>query len=306
MAIVTLTLNPALDVTTCTAKVRDTHKLRCTAPRFDPGGGGINAARVIHLLGGDVTAVFPFGGPAGATLRALLDEAGVPTAPIAIEGATRESLTIDEGETGKQYRFVMPGAALGEDELAELLEAVMAAEATHIVASGSLPPECDPAIIARLGALARKKNAKLVVDSSGPALAACEGAGVYLLKPSLREIEDLLGEAVEGADAELAAARSLLARGFGEVIVLSLAERGALLVAQGKEVRLPAIAVDAASAVGAGDSMVAAITLALSRGRPLEDALRYGVAAGAAALMTPATELARADDVERLYAADSS
>ncbi|RYD58514.1 MAG: 1-phosphofructokinase family hexose kinase, partial [Sphingomonadales bacterium] len=65
--IATLTLNPALDVTTCTEKVRHTHKLRCTAPRFDPGGGGVNVARVIHALGGDVTAVFPQGGPAGAT-----------------------------------------------------------------------------------------------------------------------------------------------------------------------------------------------------------------------------------------------
>jgi len=305
MAIATLTLNPALDVTTCTDKVRHTHKLRCTAPRFDPGGGGINVARVIHTLGGEVTAIFPCGGPAGAMLATLIEEAGVPIAPVAVEGATRESFTVDEGETGKQYRFVLPGAALAEDELARLLDSLKSADASHLVVSGSLPPGCDPAVIPRLGALSREMGARLVVDTSGAALAACEGAGIYLLKPSLREVEDLLGKPIEDEQGELAAARTLLERGFGEVIVLSLAERGALLVAEGTELRLPAIEVDTKSAVGAGDSMVAAITLASSRGRSLPDALRYGIAAGAATLMTPATELARASDVERLYAASS-
>ncbi|RYY44673.1 MAG: 1-phosphofructokinase family hexose kinase [Sphingomonadales bacterium] len=305
MAIATLTLNPALDVTTCTEKVRDTHKLRCTAPRFDPGGGGINVARVIHTLGGEVTAIFPCGGPAGTMLETLLGEAGVPIAPVPVKAATRESFTVDEGGTGKQFRFVLPGAELTDDELGSLLDALKAHDFSHIVVSGSLPPGCDPAMIVRLGTLARDTGAKLVVDTSGPALAACEGAGVYLLKPSLREVKDLLGAPIEDEESELAAARTLRERGFGEVIVLSLAERGALLVAEGTELRMPAIEVDAKSAVGAGDSMVAAITLALSRGQSLDDALRYGIAAGAATLMTPATELARLPDVERLYAASS-
>lgn len=304
--IATLTLNPALDVTTRTEKVRPTHKLRCTAPRFDPGGGGINVARVIHTLGGDVTAVFPQGGPAGEALSALLREAGVAIAPVKSAGATRESFTVDEGETGLQYRFVLPGPVLNDQEIAALLEALALPNATHIVVSGSLPPGCDPAIFKRLGALAGKQNAKLIVDTSGPALAACEGARVYLLKPSLREVEDLIGRSIGSESDELAAARTLRERGFAEVIILSLAERGALLVAEGTELRLPAIAVETKSAVGAGDSMVGAVTLALDRGKPLADALRYGIAAGAATLMTPATELARREDVERLYAASSS
>ena len=305
--IATLTLDPALDITTCTEKVRDTHKLRCTAPRLDPGGGGVNVARVIHTLGGEATAVFPQGGPAGATFEGLLREAGVAIAPVKIAGATRESFTVDEGATGLQYRFVLPGPALSDDEIAALLDALEALpDVTHIVMSGSLPPDCDPAIVKRLGKLAGKREARLIVDTSGPALAACEGAGVYLLKPSLREVEDLLGKPIEREEHELGAARTLRERGFAEAIILSLAERGALLVAEGVELRLPAIQVEAKSAVGAGDSMVAAVTLALARGQPLADALHYGIAAGAATLMTPATELARREDVERLYAARSS
>lgn len=305
--IATLTLNPALDVTTSTEKVRDTHKLRCTAPRFDAGGGGANVAKVVHALGGEAIAVFPVGGAAGEQFVQLLQALGVTVAPVKIAGATRESFTVDEGETGLQYRFVLPGPELSTDEIAALLDAVTGLDdVTHIVVSGSLPPGCDPAIIRRLGECAAKVGARLVIDTSGPALATCEGAGVYLLKPSLREVEDLFGKSIKSEDDELTAARALRERGFGEVIILSLAERGALLVADGVELRLPAIEVETKSAVGAGDSMVGAVTLALARGKSLEDALRYGIAAGAATLMTPATELGRREDVERLYAASSS
>ncbi|NWM54696.1 1-phosphofructokinase family hexose kinase, partial [Escherichia coli] len=113
---------------------------------------------------------------------------------------------------------------------------------------------------------------------------------------------DLLGRAIASEAEEMAAARELHDRGFAEIVVISLAERGALLAGEGRELRLPAIPVEAKSTVGAGDSMVAAITLASARGKAIEDALRYGIAAGAATLMTPATELARKEDVERLYA----
>lgn len=307
MAIATLTLNPALDVTTCTEKVRPGHKLRCSTPRFDPGGGGINVARVVTHLGGAATAVFPSGGPAGAMIVKLLKDQKVAILPVSIAGATRESFTVDEGRPGDQYRFVLPGPELAEDELAALLDALFGVkDVSHLVVSGSLPPGCDPAILKRIGTRCREAGVKLVIDTSGPALAACEGAGGWLIKPSLREVADLLGGEIASEADEMAAARALQERGFAEIVVISLAERGALLVGEGKELRVAAIPVEAKGTVGAGDSMVAAITLAASQGKGIEDALRYGIAAGAATLMTPATELARKEDVERLYASSRS
>lgn len=303
--IVTLTLNPALDVFTGTETVRPTHKLRCTAPRIEPGGGGINVARAVHAFGGTVTAIFPCGGAPGATFEKLLRDAGVPIAPVPIAGATRESFTVDEEKSGEQYRFVLPGPSLSGDELAAILDAVAGVEGpiAYVVASGSLPPDCDPEIFHKLCALCGRIDARLVIDTSGPALAAVEGSCAYLIKPSLREVAELVGRELETADDACAAARELLARGFAKVIVVSLGEQGAVLVAEDAELRLPAIEVPAGSAVGAGDSMVAGITLALAAGKSLEDALRYGVAAGAAALITPGNELARREDVERLYSA---
>lgn len=307
MAIATLTLNPALDVTTCTEKVRPQHKLRCAPPRFDPGGGGINVARVVTHLGGQAVAVFPSGGPAGATIVQLLEDQQVPIVAVPIAGATRESFTVDEGRPGDQYRFVLPGPELSDTEQAALLDALFAVpDVGHVVVSGSLPPGCDPAILKRIGARCREAGVKLVIDTSGPALAACEGAGAWLIKPSLREVADLLGREIISEDDEMAAAREMRDRGFAEIVVVSLAERGALLVGEGRELRVPAIPVEARGTVGAGDSMVAAITLASAEGKGIEDALRYGIAAGAATLMTPATELARREDVERLYAGSGS
>ena len=82
-AVVTLTMNPALDIATSTDRVVPTHKLRCAMPRYDPGGGGINVARAVHALGGDAVAIFPVGGPAGAMIRHQLEQAGVASAPFA-------------------------------------------------------------------------------------------------------------------------------------------------------------------------------------------------------------------------------
>lgn len=302
--IATLTLNPALDVQVCTDRVRPTHKLRCTQPSLEAGGGGINVARVVHALGGDVVAVFPCGGPAGATIGTLLHDAGVPFVGVPIAGLTRESFTVDESATGEQYRFVMPGPELSTDEQAALLGALDTPEApsTIVVVSGSLPPGCDPAILRRLATECRRRGAKLVIDTSGPALAACEGANAYLVKPSLREVEELVGNTLSSEADEMAAAETLRVRGFAEVVVISLGERGALLVAESEQIRLPAVPVPPGGTVGAGDSMVAALAIAIARGDSLRDALRLGVAAGAAALMTPAAELVRREDVERLYA----
>ena len=119
--IATLTMNPALDITTEADVVRPTDKIRCVGARYDPGGGGINVARIAHVLGTSVAAVFPIGGPAGGLITNLLDDAGVPFHAVKIAGSTRESLTVNERSTGKQYRFVLPGPRVTFAEQAQCL-----------------------------------------------------------------------------------------------------------------------------------------------------------------------------------------
>lgn len=140
--IITLTMNPALDITTSVDVVRPTEKMRCGAPRYDPGGGGINVARIVHVLGGCSTALFPAGGSTGSLLMALLGDAGVPFRVIPIAASTRESFTVNESRTAKQYRFVLPGPSLTVAEQEQCLDELRgaAASAAFVVASGSLPP----------------------------------------------------------------------------------------------------------------------------------------------------------------------
>ena len=141
-AIVTLKMNPALDIATATDIIVPATKLRCEAPRYDPGGGGINVARAVHMLGGDALAVFPIGGASGEMIRGFLQTEGMPQATVPVAGITRESLAIVERQSGKQDRFLLPGPRLGAPDQARVVEALaaQAAGAAFIVASGSLPP----------------------------------------------------------------------------------------------------------------------------------------------------------------------
>jgi 6-phosphofructokinase 2 len=304
--IVTLTMNPALDIATATDRVVPTHKLRCEAPRYDPGGGGINVARAAHALGGDALAIFPAGGSAGEMIRHLLREEGVAHEAVAIAGFTRESLAVEERRSGQQYRFILPGPEIGPADQARCLDALAAAapSAEFILASGSLPLGVPEDFYAQVGKLAKKYGKRLVLDTSGAALEQAS-RGIYLLKPSLRELEDLTARQIHSEGDEVAAARRLIGEGRAEIVVVSLGARGALLVTAAETERFPAIQVSAKSTVGAGDSMLAGIVCGLTRGMRLRDAVQFGIAAGSAALLGRGTQLCRLADVERLYQAAS-
>src|SRR6516162_1063904 len=300
--IVTLTMNPALDIATSTDRVVPTHKLRCAPPRYDPGGGGINVARAVHALGGDTAAIFPVGGPAGEMIHHLLDQEGVRHHPIAIAGFTRESLAVEDRQSGEQFRFILPGPKVSDADQERCLDQLSAAAAAadFIVASGSLPLGVPEDFYSRVAGLAQKLGRRLVLDTSGAALKQA-GHGIYLLKPSLRELQDLAGAEIRTECEQEQAAREVIAQGRSEIVVLSLGAEGALLVTAEECERFAAIPVEARSTVGAGDSMLAGIVLGLSRALPLRKAVRFGLAAGAAALLGSGTELCRRSDVERLY-----
>lgn len=300
--IVTLTMNPALDISTTAERVGPTDKIRCAEPRYDPGGGGVNVARTVRVLGEPVVAVFPVGAATGTVLGELLDREGVWTRRVPIAGATRESFTVDEYRTGDQYRFVLPGPRLSQAELEQCLArlAEVAGDAHYVVASGTLPPGGPPDFYDRVAAMARDLGARCVLDTSGEPLSHT-GAGVYLLKPSLRELRELVDRDLTGEAAQVAAARELVAAGRCEVVVLSLGAGGALVVTAGSADRFEAIPVAVRSGVGAGDAMLAGITVGLARGRPLHDAVRLGMAAGAAMLTTPGTRPCRREEIEKLY-----
>lgn len=301
--ILTVTMNPAVDVFTTTQQVRPTHKLRCTDARRHPGGGGINVARVLHRLGAATLALYPAGGATGHELHRLLRDEQLPHHAMVIAGETRTSFTAHEACSGQDYRFVLPGPRLAETEWQACLAWLAAQRPAPVwlVASGSLPPGVPDDFHARLARLAQTQGSRLVLDSSGPALAAALAQGVDLVKPSLRELRDLTGLPLLTRAEQLAAARGLVTHGQARRVALSLGDQGALLVTAGTAHFAPALPVPVASTIGAGDSFLAGLLWALDRGDGPDTALRYGMAAGAAALLSAGTALSQATDVQRLF-----
>jgi 6-phosphofructokinase 2 len=295
--IVTLTLNPAIDVSSESDVVRHTHKTRTRNEAIEPGGGGINVARVLHRLGADVRAMFLGGGMTGKVLDDLLGRAGIERHMIQIAGDSRISLTVVETSSGHEFRFVPEGPEVSANEAASVLDAISSIDCDYFVASGSLPPGIPEDFYARIGAAV---SARFVLDTSGAALqAALDSGGVFLVKPSRGEFESFAGRTL--TKEELAAeAERLVASGKVENVAITLGRDGAILASRDGTVTSPAIPVEACSAVGAGDSFLAGMVYGFSLGRPAEQAFRVGLAAGAAAVLSCGSDLAKPQDLERL------
>ncbi|HAZ54463.1 MAG TPA: 6-phosphofructokinase II [Franconibacter helveticus] len=301
--IYTLTLAPSLDSATLTAQIYPEGKLRCTAPVFEPGGGGINVARAISHLGGKATAIFPAGGATGEHLIALLQDEQVTVQTITAKDWTRQNLHVHVEASGEQYRFVMPGAALSDEEFRQLEEKIMAIEADAIlVISGSLPPGVNVAKLCDLIKAAQRQGIRCILDSSGEALAAAlELGNIELVKPNQKELGALVNRDLTQPDDVRQAATELVKSGKARRVVVSLGPQGALAVDEHECVQVVPPPVKSQSTVGAGDSMVGAMTLKLAEGAPLLDMVRYGVAAGSAATLHQGTQLCSRENTDKIY-----
>ena len=300
--IVTLTINPAIDIFVNVERVEPTRKLRGSAPKRDPGGGGINVARVAHRLGSTVAAIYPTGGAIGKLLHRLVEREGIPSLVTPSHVETRENFTAYETSTGEQYRFVLPGSALHRAEWEAVLDKLssLTDKPKFVVASGSVPPGVPEDFFARVARCADRLGAQSVIDTSGAALKAALAQGVSIIKPNLAELSDLLETTLDTDKSRITACRNLTHDGRAKIVALTLGEQGALLVTGDRIFRSQPLAINAVSTVGAGDSFLGGFVAALAAGRSLDHTFRVAVAASCAAVMSPGTELCREEDVQRL------
>lgn len=304
LRIVTITMNPVLDKTAETNIVIPEKKTRCKSPTYEPGGGGINVSRAIKKLGGESLALILAGGDNGREVEKLLKDEKITIQVVDSGENTRENIMVYEKKTGSLYRFVMPGPEIKEKYWKEMLEDIkrISPKPNYLVASGSLPPGVPDDFYARVAKYAKENDIRLVLDSTGPAMKQAMKVGVHMLKPNLREIADILGkDEVNGMELE-ESAKEILKQEQCNALVVSLGSKGAMLATQDDMIEyivpptMPVI-----SAVGAGDSMVAGILVGCIKGFWPEQAVRYGVAAGTAAAMTPGSELCRKEDTDKIY-----
>ena len=301
-SIITVTFNPAIDKSTTVPVLIPEKKLRCTAPVFEPGGGGVNVSRAIKKLGGHSVALYLAGGHTGKLFTRLLLEEGVDSIVTETGEYTRENLEVLETASNQQYRFGMPGPLIREAEWQDCLRNIERMEGVeYMVASGSLPPGVPTDIFARIAWTARQKNARLIVDTSGDALKHAVQEGVYLIKPNLGELASIAGTKELDIESVDDVAREVIGRGKCEVVVVSMGPTGAMLVTSDLAQQIIPPPVKRQSTVGAGDSMVAGMVLSLVTKKTLTEAVQYGVACGTAATMNSGTGLCRKEDVDRLY-----
>lgn len=301
-SVITITFSPCIDKSTTVPILIPEKKLKCSSPKLEPGGGGINVARAMKKLGGDVMAVFPSGGYTGKFFNHLLEKENVPSVHIETAVETRENIIVLEETTNNQYRFGMPAGALLANEWKDCLDAVEKADRPDfIVVSGSMPPGVPLAVYDQLAAISKRKKAKLVVDTSGEALKHAMAAGVYLIKPNLGELASLAGIENIEMDKVEEISKKIIDKYNCEVLVVSLGKNGAKLMTKDATYNALTPEVERKSTVGAGDSMVAGIIYSLSKGMSLKQALQYGVACGTAATMNPGTELCNKKNADFLY-----
>ncbi|MHB2169836.1 1-phosphofructokinase family hexose kinase [Alsobacter sp. R-9] len=303
MRIVTYTPNPAVDLWSACEEIRPTEKIRVGETRYDPGGGGINVARVLHTLGTEVFAVYCAGGATRSLFDTLLQRTGVPGHDVPIAGDTRVSSVVRERSTGREYRFVPEGPEVTPDECAAALAALEAARGDWLVASGSLPRGMPVTHYVDVARLATQRGMAFALDVSGRTLEATVAAGgIALLKVSQTELEDLVGHPLGSPDTVAAAARELCGTGRVRQVVVSLGPDGAVLADARKIVTATAPRIAVMSTVGAGDSFLGGLLHGFACGFTDEEALRLAVAAGSAACLREGTQLASRGDVERLLA----
>jgi len=301
--IVTLTTNPAVDMSSITNFVTDEKKLSCKEPLYNPGGGGINVSRAIKILDGESTAIYPSGGDTGRLLESLLDKEKIKQIPIKIKETTRINFSIIEEKTNRQYRFNMPGAKINKKESETIIKELesISPSPDFLVISGSLAPGLAFDYYKKITKICKKIDCRIIIDTSPKAFKKTIEGGVFLIKPNLREFLEITGVKLKSEKQIVNIAKNLIKEKKAANIVISLGAAGSLVVTNDyfEHVHTPLTPIK--SRIGAGDSMVAGITLKLAQNCKMIDAVHYGVAAGAAAIMTTGTKLCTKKDTEKLF-----
>jgi 6-phosphofructokinase 2 len=301
--VVTITFSPSVDYSMEVDRLKPDEKLRTVLVETEPGGGGIQVARGLRRLGTAVEAIVLLGGSTGQALINMLEEERMNVRPVWVQPQTRACLTVTVTSTGENYRFVARAEPLSEFDYLPTLARLREIEhlPPYVVLSGSFPPGVPPELIHDLVQIAAERNSKLLVDTSGPALRAAVDAHVAVLKPSNEELAGLVGADPEDPAFDVvAAARDVVQRGVGAVVI-SLGGDGAFVhSAEGDCAFLTAPPVEVISTVGAGDSMVAGLVAGLSRGMPLLSAARFGVACGSGTCRHPGSQLFDQHDINEL------
>ena len=292
-------LNPSFDKTVEVSAFRIGGTNRILRSRVDPGGKGVNVARVLRTLGEDVCCVCALPEKGRDEFLDLLSGSGVTMEAIATPGTLRTNTKIFSQDSSRVTELNESGVPLSSkalEDLAQKEETLKGCCAMHVL-SGSLPPHASEAMYYNM--IQMLSPAPVFLDASGKALLEGIKAKPLFVKPNLEEMEAVFDRPLRSRQEVQDAAYRWIEQGVGHVVV-SMGGQGAMMVTADQTVYSPAIDVKVQSTVGAGDAMVAGLVYAYVHHMSLEDMLRCGTAAAAASCMTTGTQMVRLEDYEAM------
>lgn len=296
--IVTVACNPSIDKTITVEKLVPFGLNRVLDARLDPGGKGINVAKVIKGFGEDVTVTGFIAGSQGRRLEGFLRDAGIPCDFFEIAGETRTNLKIIDKSVNKTTEINEAGSPVSAEELSRFEEkyGALLQGASLVVLSGSLPPGLPAAFYARCIRTAKQAGVKPLLDADGEAFTEGLKAAPYAVKPNIHELEAFCGRSLKDVDDVVRAAREILAQGV-EIVIVSMGPDGAVVVNPREAYKVDSWDIRVQSPIGAGDSMVGALARSILHGASLEEIARITTAAGTITASKAGTELCTGDEV---------
>ncbi len=294
--ITTICLNPSFDkaVEMDSLKLGKVNRIR--ELREDLGGKGINVAVVAQRLGLDVQCIGTMGETGADQLCSLMDQEHLKHHFLRIPGKVRTNLKLVLKDEKGITELNEAGAPLNEEQLKAFFDLARekTADSDVVVLTGSLPPGCPQGVYRDL--MKALEGKKCILDTEGPELElAAKGAHPFLIKPNLHEMETTLGLELRTMRSIRDAALLFIRLGV-EHAVVSMGAMGAMYVDSERTLFAPALRVSAKSTVGAGDAMLGGMLLGYEREGDMAKAFRYGVAAGAASVITEGTQLIVPED----------
>ena len=295
----TVCMNPSFDKTARVDSISTGRLNRLRDVRVDIGGKGLNVAVVLKRLSVSAQCVGCLGENNESAFLRLVEKEGVPFRHLSVSGEVRTNLKLLDESRKEITEFNEPGITLDEEQLEQFLALLRqsAEESEYVVLSGRLPIGCAEDTYQRC--MQALKGKKCILDAAGESLLHGIKEKPFLVKPNLPELEGVMKKELRTLRAIRDAALFLIGYGVQNVIV-SMGKYGAMLVSGDTTLFSPALLVDVRSTVGAGDAMIGGLLMGLDGGESLRDSFRYGVAAGAASVMTDGTQLIRKNDFEAL------
>lgn len=299
--IITVTLNPAIDKTIEIDEFKIGNVNRIVSTRVDVGGKGINVSKVIKELQHKSLALGFLGGGSGNQIKKYLDDSNIRNDFLTVKGETRTNLKIIDKVNNTHTDINENGPSVTLSDITNMKEKIIeyCEEKSLVVLSGSVPSGINSSIYAEIIKDIKNKGGKVILDADGDMLMQGMKSGPYLVKPNIDELEKAFGISIDNENKIIETSKKILEYGVKHVVI-SLGGEGSMFISRDKIAKVAGLQVEVKSTVGAGDSMVAAMAVAIENNYDFEETIKLACATSTANVMTEGTQTGKFEDIERL------